>query len=313
MYTVPPFLLIFFVITINLLFYIIQNFLCFIIGPPSTYVSLGSCNRVCKHCNALFWYNERIKNGSRTHPEYHNCCNNGKVVLPTPKDYPHYLKEVFNDRHFMENIRAYNQMFAMTSLGADIDESINRGRGPYVFKVSGKIYHWIGSMCPTDNKRPKFLQLYIYDTANEVDNRLEKFNNSSHRLRRDVVENLIQVLDSHNKLVKLFRTARDKIEANNVPDFIIRLFSVVGSKQHELPAGDCLGAIGFEGGPDVGTDYVIIIERRGGQPQRIDKLNPHYMELHFPLLLVYGDEGYHLGLKLLDKGGELPEKKNRCP
>ncbi|GKD39627.1 hypothetical protein Tco_1259834, partial [Tanacetum coccineum] len=31
------------------------------------------------------------------------------------------------NKHFMENIRAYNQMFAMTSFGAKIDESINIG------------------------------------------------------------------------------------------------------------------------------------------------------------------------------------------
>ena len=72
----------------------------------------------------------------------------------------------------MEHIRAYNQMFAMTSLGAEIDHSVNRGRGPYVFKISGQIYHCIGGMCPEPGKRPKFLQLYIYDTDNEVDNRL---------------------------------------------------------------------------------------------------------------------------------------------
>lgn len=83
----------------------------------------------------------------------------------------------------MENIRAYNQMFVMTSLGAEVDNSINTGRGPYVFKILGKIYHWIGNMCPEQNKEPKFLQLYIYDTANEVKNRLQHFNNTGGRLR----------------------------------------------------------------------------------------------------------------------------------
>ncbi|GKC80298.1 DNA helicase [Tanacetum coccineum] len=39
-------------------------------------------------------------------------------------------------------------MFAMTSFGAKIDDSVNKGRGPYVFKISGQIYHWIGSLCP---------------------------------------------------------------------------------------------------------------------------------------------------------------------
>lgn len=71
----------------------------------------------------------------------------------------------------MTNIRAYNQMFAMTSLGANIDETVNVGRGPHVFKVSGQIYHRIGHFCPLEDENPRFLQLYIYDAANEVANR----------------------------------------------------------------------------------------------------------------------------------------------
>ncbi|PWA42907.1 helitron helicase-like domain-containing protein [Artemisia annua] len=157
-------------------------------------------------------------------------------------------------------------MFAMTSLGAEVDDSINRGRGPYVFKVSGQIYHWIGSMCPELNKKPKFLQLYIYDTRNEVDNRLHHFTKTGTRLRRDIVENLIQVLDRHNELVKFFRTARDKLEDGDILDFKIKLFGVAGSKQYDLPAGDSIGAIVFEGGPDVETNYDVIIEPRDGRP-----------------------------------------------
>ena len=64
----------------------------------------------------------------------------------------------------MENIRAYNSMFAMASLGAQVDETINIGHGPYVFKLSGQIYHWIGGLCPPEDGEPRFLQLYIFDT-----------------------------------------------------------------------------------------------------------------------------------------------------
>ena len=232
-------------------------------------------------------------------------------MLPTTTECPEYIKGLFEDIHFMENVRAYNHMFSMTSLGAEVDDAINRGRGPYVFKVSGKIYHWIGSMCPALNKKPKFLQLYIYDTAHEVDNRLEHFNKRDKRLKREIVEKLKEVLDAHNKLVKLFRTARDKMEESDIPDFKLKLFGVVGSKQYDLPTGDCIGAIVFEGGPDVSTEYDVVIEKRDGQPQQIDKLNPNYMSLHFPLLFIHGEVGYHLGLKLLNRAGELREKEKQ--
>jgi hypothetical protein len=59
------------------------------------------------------------------------CCGEGKVLLPHEKDPPDSIKQLFKDKHFMENIRAYNQMFSMTSFGAHIDETVNDGRGPY--------------------------------------------------------------------------------------------------------------------------------------------------------------------------------------
>ena len=40
-------------------------------------------------------------------------------------------------KHFFDHIRQYNTMFAMTSMGAKVNESVNDGRGPYIFKISG--------------------------------------------------------------------------------------------------------------------------------------------------------------------------------
>ena len=54
-------------------------------------------------------------------------------------DPPEYIKQLLAESAFIENIRAYNQMFAMTLLGATVDNTINNGRRPYVFKVSGQI------------------------------------------------------------------------------------------------------------------------------------------------------------------------------
>ncbi|GJW57329.1 hypothetical protein Tco_0104060 [Tanacetum coccineum] len=42
---------------------------------------------------------------------------------------------------------------------------------------------------------------------------------SSSQLDPEVVSNLIRILDDHNELVKLFRTARDRLEAGEIPDF----------------------------------------------------------------------------------------------
>ncbi|GKC54333.1 DNA helicase [Tanacetum coccineum] len=236
-------------------------------------------------------------------PKYNGCCKGGQVVLRTYQIYPEYIKLLLQDRHFMENIRAYNQMYSVTSLGANIDESINIGRGPYVFKISGQLYHWIGSLCPEEGQPPRFLQLYVYDTDNEVDNRINHFGGQNSNLRRDIVEGLIELLDTHNALVQLFRTAREKLADTHVPNFQVRLYNVVGAHEYELPTRDMLGAIVYEPGPETQMDYDIIIEERSGYPQRVNKLHSSYMSLQFPLLFLYGENGYSRDFKLVGDNG----------
>ncbi|GJT94743.1 DNA helicase [Tanacetum coccineum] len=72
-------------------------------------------------------------------------------------------------------------MYAMTSFGAKIDESINAGRG----------------------EAPRFLQLYIYDTNNEVENRMRHFDGIHNSdLDPQMVKGLIHFLDTYNELGK---------------------------------------------------------------------------------------------------------------
>ncbi|GJS25802.1 hypothetical protein Tco_0486422 [Tanacetum coccineum] len=145
-------------------------------GTSYTYSDFGDCDRYCRYCGASFWYTERLKGHSHNQsPEYHLCCGGGRIHMQPPREPPEYIKSLFGNKHFMENIHAYNQMFAMASFGAKIYKFINVRRGSYVFKVSSQIYHWIGSLCLPTGEAPRFLQLYIYDTDNEVQNRMHHF------------------------------------------------------------------------------------------------------------------------------------------
>lgn len=110
-------------------------------------------------------------------PKYSLCCINGKIQLPKIATPPKVLHDLIfgNDsksKHYLQNIRSYNSMFGFTSMGGKIDHSLNKGNGPPIFRLHGQNYHLIGSMLPKDGCPPKFAQLYIYDTENEVNNRL---------------------------------------------------------------------------------------------------------------------------------------------
>ncbi|GJU87513.1 DNA helicase [Tanacetum coccineum] len=276
-----------------------------------SYIDLGDCNQQCRHCGCLFWYNERVKsNNYGRRAEYHLCCGGGKIYMPPLPDPPLFVQQLLTNAHFMEHIRAYNQMFAMTSFGEKVDSSVNTGRGPYVFKVSGQIYHWIGSLCPEEGDHPRFLQLYIHDTHAEVANRLRNFvHQNEDILNPEIVEGLIHVLDEHNGLVRLFGTARDRYNAGEIPSFKIRLYNKGGARGYEFSTSDVLGGIVFKDGPKSRTDFDVIVEFRAGHPQRINKLHQSYMSLQFPLLFVFGEPGFYPELLLKPRDGSGRGKK----
>ncbi|GJT36093.1 hypothetical protein Tco_0926512 [Tanacetum coccineum] len=92
-------------------------------------------------------------------------------------------------------------------------------------------------------------------------------------LNLEIVQGLIHVLDEHNGLVRLFRTIRDLSSAGDVPGFKIRLNNMGGMRGYELQTSGLLGGIVFEDGPRSRIYFDVIIEFRGGPPQRINKLH----------------------------------------
>ena len=116
-------------------------------------------------------------------------------------------------------------MFAFTSFGANIDSSTSDSHGPYVFKISGQIHHLMGSLLPVANDSPKFSQLYIYDTDNEIDNRMSSyiFDDTSKDVTKSIIRILIQMLDQTNQLVKLFRDVNTRFRYSEIPSLKLRL------------------------------------------------------------------------------------------
>ncbi|GKB21147.1 hypothetical protein Tco_0855070 [Tanacetum coccineum] len=199
----------------------------------------------------------------------------GGVIL----DFEDSTMRLLFEKHYFENVDNFRRK----------DPRYSRDYAyECLFRQSGSVVTQ-GSLCPTEGDPPRFLQLYIYDTENEVANRMRHFGGtSSGNLDPAIVQGLIGFLDKHNELVRLFRTARDKCAGQFVPDFKIRLYSVVGAREYDLPTSQTLGGIVFQNGHNTKTDYDVIIKSRGGPVQRINKLHPSYMSLQFPLLFIFG-------------------------
>ncbi|XP_050895900.1 uncharacterized protein LOC127102589 [Lathyrus oleraceus] len=120
----------------------------------------------CRHYNArLFHYESRD-----------TCCTCGKISFSgvnAPIEFQQlFLDDSAEGKHFRQHIQSYNHVLSFTSIGVHVDENILASdRGIYTFRAQGVFYHNIGFFYPNEGAMPHFLQLYIYDTDNELHNR----------------------------------------------------------------------------------------------------------------------------------------------
>ncbi|XP_074363403.1 uncharacterized protein LOC141703913 [Apium graveolens] len=195
----------------------------------------------------------------------------GAVRLPPIPPTPEYLLDLYNDKKrgltFHRLIRLYNAICAFTSTGGNIDHSINNGRAPYVYRLNGQNHNVFGSLIPNDNETPKFCQLYIYDTINEVDNRL--------RQQRDLYEN--------DEIVELQITLK-----------VIR--SESGRECH-ISSTDEVAGIMVGDTEEICGDYDIVVNEKGKGLVRVSYVHPKLMALQYPLLFPRGEDGFHPKIK----------------
>ncbi|RZC18642.1 hypothetical protein D0Y65_005746 [Glycine soja] len=269
------------------------------IAIGGAYIDIGDPVWECLHCKAMMWYDERINKDKQTKkPRFSLCCSDGKIQLPLLQQPPHpsnYL--LFNNhdttaKNFQQHIQMYNLMFAFTSPGIKIDTSYNTGKGPQTFHIHGQTHHLIGSLLPMPNNPPKFAQLYIYDTNNEINNKLSQ--NPMHDiLDEQIIIAIKNMLDHHNHYAQKFRMARDKLQSAALPDLKIKLISQrqTDGRLYNLPTTTEVATL-IVGDEHSADKRDIIIEKQSVPLKRIHELHPTYLPLQYPFLYPKGEDGY---------------------
>ncbi|XP_071713195.1 uncharacterized protein [Rutidosis leptorrhynchoides] len=239
----------------------------------------------CSACGAKLWKKETKRGlGTKGLPgAYSLCCLKGRIALPEfTKSPPKLLMDLYTNKHpkskhFFENVRQYNMVFAFTSMGGKVDESANRGRGPYTFRIRGQNCHRLGGLIPSSGSSPKYSQLYIYDTANEARNRTNAIGgkngnqptSAKNKLDDLLIQELMDLLDDCNPLVK-----------------------ITDGRNYNLPTVNEVAAL-IVGDIDYNFDKRdIVVDSQTDGLQRISELHPQYLALQYPLLFAYAEDGY---------------------
>jgi len=157
-------------------------------------------------------------------------------------------------------------MFSFTSPGGIVDKEINKGHGPYVFRMHGQNYHHIGTLLPEEGSKPRWAQLYIYDTENEVQNRISATRCGDGKTPLD-------------------------------PSIVSGLQSM------GLPGADEVAALVIKDPTDETQGRDIIIEYKDVGPKRISEIHPKLMAMQYPLLFPYGEDGFTLEIPYQQKDG----------
>lgn len=261
-----------------------------ILGQPvPCAASLLSAPHFCSFCGAKkFQYETSF-----------SCCANGDVKVGI-NVFPPELLRLFtsNDEdvvHFRMYERLYNNIFAFSSLGGNIDSQTHKGI--YVFRLHGQLYHFIPDLLPV-GERPKYLQLYFYDAENEKENRVSLFK----ELRPDIIEKLMNVMET-NPYAKFFRSLREQ-QICEETKILINQNSLLDQRLYNTPASDEVAAIWSDDSASTENNGPhILVSGRSCKQHRIMHHYGCYDPLQYPLLFPFGECGWHKGLKKMFVGG----------
>ncbi len=204
-------------------------------------------------------------------------------------------------KEFRENIRTYNTTFAFTSLGTEIDKTINTGYAPWVFRIHGELCHRISSLRPRIGEAPKYSQLYIYDPRMALQARAHY----NPELRRDTLQILQDTLMASHQYAPVFRFAYEWLSeqeraAGEGQDLSIRLVVDPSRdrRRFNLPTADDIAVL--LPGQSGGDCRDIVLRTRAGPLHHIHEAHPAYAPLHYPLLFPHGTSGWHWEMRLSD-------------
>ncbi|KAL0750056.1 hypothetical protein Bca101_032059 [Brassica carinata] len=226
------------------------------------YVDEGYPTESCGYCGAIMWYRERIrKREYRCKPIFTLCCMQGQVQLPLLKKLPDVLMNLLT--------------------GTD-----KFGRGPQMLVLHGENYHLMGNLTPPEGDNAK-------GRKNARSERTED------GLKKDIILPIMKMWNAVNPYVAQFRSASERFRMDPEKTFHMQIISRSDKdgRTYNMQTASEVAAL-IPGDFNLGMDKRdIVLQHKSGRLTRIDEIHISYLAFQYPLLFVYGEDGFRVGIK----------------
>lgn len=281
--------------------------------------TVNDMNKRCRYCGALFFEGEWVKNNA---PDVFNaCCLKGRLVLQNAfEGFPPKLQRLFErnygkgfDRNFHDCIRNYNSAFAVGSMKAQTAEFKNFG--PYCYKIHGQIYHTVNlAMHPEDHDPPSFAQLFIVDTAEATEHRMDfPANKDCNPLLMAELDGILRLVNPYYESFMMLKEVeeeqiREAERLGREPPKLRLLFDVKRENdrhRYNMPrANEVASVFVVDENGELPANEGISVHQKGKQLKRISKFDRRCDSMLYPLFFPTGKGGWHVNM-LIDEGKKV--------
>jgi hypothetical protein len=115
------------------------------------------------------------------------------------------------------------------------------------------------------------------------------------------LDRLLTMMYNINPYVKVFKMARDVMTTEGAPtDLKLCLFTfrTKDARRYNVPMADEVATLMVGDGFEAVDGRDVVVAQQASLFQRISELHVGYMALHYPLLFLYGEDGWHPNIPL---------------
>jgi len=277
----------------------------------------------CLHCCANHFSEERASMKGTKALSCGLCCLHGKLSAVRPATSQHVpvvqglLDKLLARPSFQANIRRYNAAMAFASFGEEsrTTAQMSGGRGPPVYAVHGQVYHAISTLEPPDGKKRLYGQMYFYDPAEALEQRLSAFEGLDRACLEDLHKMLIYDARSegnrssqsrwqraYNPYARSFMYMHELLQhggAARVLNFKFQTGASPDPRRYNTPRAADVAVI-YEGDAPPTNRVVTVFPRSTGghmQTHKLSDLSDHVDPMTYPVLFPDGQPGWHPQLR----------------